>query len=478
MAVRTLSSIVHEESRIDLPNTKRLVPLPDDLIFIIDTRDNIEDLHDLWKGDGHESHMIKKMMDFALAGETYVEVGVHYGDFALRMSQKIGPNAMIYGFEPNKNLYQCFSTSVFLNGITNIVSENLAVLDKVQKVGFFENAAISLMSNVVTNNNNYASDQEIMAVTLDSYFEGKESSIDIIRLDAEGSECKALRGAQKIIDSSPDIRLFIEWQSALLNKYENITSLQECLSSLLGKGFVFLDTAEFNKNCDYKNYKLSINDIIDNEVLEVLAIREEALKNFTKADYFSNQAEECLEGLHNLLHLSITRNNTERLKFALKHGVNIDRLHSIGATPLYWAAQEGKFEIAKILLDAGANIEIKAANSMTPLTISVQNNDFNMTKLFIDTGADLENPNGKGSTSVYLAAYFGYNDILQLLLENGANKDVQVQGISAFYVALQNDHTSTAKIIAGSNESFCNKIQGSGYETKYIEFCGEFIDEF
>lgn len=471
MNIKTLSTIVGTESKIDLPNKKRIVSLPNDLVFIIDTRDNIEEFHDLSSGQGHEPHMIEKMMNFTQIGETYVEVGSHYGDFALRMSQKVGPSGMIYGFEPNKNLYQCFSTSVFLNGITNIVSENLAVLDKSQKIGFFENTAVTLMSNVATVDDEY--DQTIMATSLDDYFKDKETNLSIIRVDAEGSECRILRGAKNIIDSTPNIKLFIEWQPELLNKYETNATLQECLTSLIDRGFVLLDALEFNKNCNYKNYQLAISEIMSYPVLEVLAIKENTLKDFIRANPLNNQAKECLIRFGDLLYSSVLRNNIENVKFYLAQGADIDHIHKVGATSLYWAAQEGKFEIAKILIDAGADLEIKAINNMTPLTMSVQNHDFNMIKLLIDAGANIETSNGSGATSLYLAAYFGYDDIITLLLENGANKNVSFHNITAFETALAHEHYESARLLADDMSTFCIAVPEMVVQEKYAELCGK-----
>ena len=232
---------------------------------------------------------------------------------------------------------------------------------------------------MATDNDHY--DQTIKAITLDNYFKGKESSISIIRVDAEGSECRVLRGAKNIIDSSPDIRLFIEWQPALLKKYETTDSLTECLGGLLDKGFIFLDIAEFNRNCDYKNYQLSIVDIMDNPVLEVLAIKKNTLQEFIRTDYLSNDIEECLVGINNLLYSSVERNSLESIKYALSQGADIEYMSKKGTTSLYWAAQEGRLEITRELSKAGANLGVIAPNKMTPLTISIQNNDSKMVGL-------------------------------------------------------------------------------------------------
>ncbi len=96
-----------------------------------------------------------------------------------------------------------------------------------------------------------------------------------------------------------------------------------------------------------------------------------------------------------------------------------------------------------------------------------------MTKLLIGAGADLEAHNGLGSTSLYLAAYFGYDDIITLLLENGANKNVSVHNVTAFERALALEHYESARLLADNVSAFCVAIPEIVMQEKYAEFCGE-----
>ena len=468
---KTLSGIVSVLGGIELPGTKKIFALPGNLVFMIDTRDNLERLHNLSNGQGHEPYMIEKMMNFARVNETYVEVGAHYGDFSLRMSQKLGAGGAIYGFEPGRNLFECFSTSIVLNGIPNIKLENLAVLDKMQEIGFSENAKVSLMGNVAKANESYT--QKIMAVTLDSYFEGKESSIDIIRLDAEGSECKALRGAKKIIDSSPDIRLFVEWQSPLLSRYEEEEQQQKCLSDLMDEGFVFLDILNFDKKCGDLNYRFTVNNLIGAYVLEFLAIRENTLKQFIKNEISNDDKEQCL---NNLLLTATKANNSERVEFAISQGADVNHIYQIegtGVTALYMAAEKGALKAAEALLKNGANPGIKTTKGVSALGMSAQKKDLPMVKLFVDNGADIEISYSNNATALCLSAYSGSKDIVELLVKVGANKNVTVGGSNVFEIAIEYKHYDIARLLADSTDIFCAAIPEIVAQEKYAELCGE-----
>lgn len=177
------------------------------------------------------------------------------------------------------------------------------------------------------------------------------------------------------------------------------------------------------------------------------------------------------------LYSFIISQNIEGVKNSLSQGAEINLLHPIGATVLNIAVEEGYFEIAKILLEYGANPNILGHSGVSALYQSVLDNQYNSTKMLLEKGADKEFALSTGSTSLFAASYFGYDEIVKLLLEHGANKNAQVQGVNAFNAALQKDHPSTAILLSDSQEDFCNKIEGSEYEVKYAEFCGQVIEE-
>lgn len=465
---KVLSGLTSTLGGIELPGTKKIFALPNDLVFVVDTRDNIEQLHDLSKGNGHEPYMIEKMMEFSRENETYVEVGGHYGDFSLRMSQKLGLDGSIYAFEPGRNLFECFAISVALNGITNIKLENLAVFDKVQEIGFSENTQVSLMGHVTKPDGKYT--KKIMATTLDSYFKGKEPTVDIIRLDAEGSECKVLRGAKKIIESSPDIRLFIEWQSALLDRHEEEAQQRKCLTELIDEGFILLNILEFDRNCGNLNYRFTLNDLIGARVLEFLAIKENALKKFIELEVSNDYKEQCA---NKLLLTSAMNNNSQSLELAISEGAEVNYIHSIGATALYMASQGDFLEVTKALIGNGASTNISTTTGIPPLCMAAQNKNTPMVKLLVESGTDIEAHYSNNATALYLAAHKGGFEVVEFLLSRGANKNVVVNGLNAFERSVVDKHYDIAKLLADDTEVFCHAIPEMVANNDYAELCGK-----
>jgi FkbM family methyltransferase len=473
---KSLSSIVHQLGKLYLNNTKVILPLPHNLLFVANTIDNFLMSSDVINGRGHEPHMIKKIIDFSQLGNTYVEVGANYGDFALQVTSKIGSNGQIYAFEPGRTLFQCFDMSIKLNDIPNIVLENSAVSDKEQEIIFLENKKISLASGIATEENDHT--QKSISITLDSYFKDKEASIDVLRLDAEGSECKVLRGAEGIIKSSPNIRLFIEWQLEFLSKHESKDSMKKCLSSLTDKGFIFLDILEVKDGCNYLNYQISEDIILGSYMVEFLAIRQDTLQSFQTIDLSLEQKNECVyvpyHLTNRLLISSVEDNNIDQVREILaRKEVNVN-FYDLGKTALYVSTLNNYFKLTELLLNAGANPNILASNAASPLYETIQHNNSTLTQLLLKHKANTETPLDSGSTPLFCAAHFGYSEIVSLLLEYGANKNVKLHsGLSAFQSSLNNGHYDTAKLLAGTTEEFCQKIIGTIYLEKFTELCNE-----
>ena len=81
-----------------------------------------------------------------------------------------------------------------------------------------------------------------------------------------------------------------------------------------------------------------------------------------------------------------------------------------------------QLEIVKILIKHGANLNFQAQNwGVVPMTLQ-------------------ESP-------LHLATYFGYNEIAQLLLENGAYRDVTVEGVKPLHFAVSNSDSETINVL-------------------------------
>lgn len=63
------------------------------------------------------------------------------------------------------------------------------------------------------------------------------SSLDFLKMDAEGSECNILAGANGVIDRSPNMKIIMEWNLQMQNHAGSRP--RECLQKLADRGYDF-----------------------------------------------------------------------------------------------------------------------------------------------------------------------------------------------------------------------------------------------
>jgi len=115
-----------------------------------------------------------------------------------------------------------------------------------------------------------------------------------------------------------------------------------------------------------------------------------------------------------------------------------------GFTALLYAAREGCTECARHLVEAGADIDKADPDRVTPLNLALLNFHFDTAKYLVEAGADVDKWDLYGRTPLYNAvdmntipaggrtdipsrdATTGY-DVARLLLEKGANPDIQLK---------------------------------------------------
>src|SRR5579863_5444 len=112
-----------------------------------------------------------------------------------------------------------------------------------------------------------------------------------------------------------------------------------------------------------------------------------------------------------------------------------------GATPFLRAAQSGDVELMKLLLDRGADPKIGTAHGVTALEVAsgigwVEGITFEWSpeqsleavRMCLDLGIDVNNADDEGRTALHGAAHKGRTDVIQLLVDHGANLEAHDKG--------------------------------------------------
>lgn len=176
------------------------------------------------------------------------------------------------------------------------------------------------------------------------------------------------------------------------------------------------------------------------------------------AYYQSQEIKELL--LNNGAELNIFEasavGNTQRVRDLLNESPErIDSYSGDGFTPLGLASHFGNEETVKLLLERGADLDARSTdgnlNNMA-IHAAIAGNHERVVKILIDHGADLNAKcEGKwrlGFTPLHVAAYFGREPIIRMLIGAGADPTATTdRGETPLDIAITREHPESATLL-------------------------------
>lgn len=111
----------------------------------------------------------------------------------------------------------------------------------------------------------------------------------------------------------------------------------------------------------------------------------------------------------------------------------------------------------RLLLRYGADIRRIARDDSLSLHFMIEEDQMDLFMLLLDH-VDIDNKDENAVTPLMIAAEFGRNDMIRVLLDRGANIDcVDHTNEDAEYYAVANDHIESAKILIDHRVSLLQK---------------------
>jgi FkbM family methyltransferase len=133
-------------------------------------------------------------------GMTFVDAGAHIGEYTLIASAAVGPTGQVHAFEPDERVHGFLVRNVASAGAGNVTIVKAALSDEDGERTFrqYDEPALSSLasSGPPISAHRVAT---VSSIRLDTYWAGRSTPIDVVKVDVEGAEALVLHGAAKVV---------------------------------------------------------------------------------------------------------------------------------------------------------------------------------------------------------------------------------------------------------------------------------------
>lgn len=160
-------------------------------------------------------------------GDVFYDIGANAGFFTLLGSKRVGPQGRVFSFEPLPENIGSVRAQLQLNDVANCEVVDAAVADRAGNVEFYEGEDTSTAHLKRTDRGDVgAAAIVVRAICLDE-FVATSPAPDFIKMDIEGAELAALKGAERLLHGENPPKILIEFHSESLRR-DGRALLREC----------------------------------------------------------------------------------------------------------------------------------------------------------------------------------------------------------------------------------------------------------
>lgn len=195
-----------------------------------------------------EEEAVKIWQDILEPGMDVIEVGANLGFYTLKAASHIGESGKVYAFEPVPSNTLILQDNLKLNGCSNTRVIEQAVADENGEVEMKGTTHSNCGTIIMDDNNSFRSGFfertqnitddiiQVPATTLDSFTSDHEIDPDVIRMDIEGGELRAVEGMRQTLSNQSAPSYFL--LETHTNFYENPEKqLRELFNPILKGGY-------------------------------------------------------------------------------------------------------------------------------------------------------------------------------------------------------------------------------------------------
>ncbi|PIQ50312.1 MAG: methyltransferase [Cytophagales bacterium CG12_big_fil_rev_8_21_14_0_65_40_12] len=194
-----------------------------------------------YRNDREELQYIMKNVKH---GNTVLDIGAHKGAYLYWLRKAVGPKGQVIALEPQPTLFQYLETAISKFGFKNIKIHHAGASSVKDTLSLFIPKAEGGTSPGATFEKRETTENshliEVEVIPLNDLLKNRKSKIDFIKMDVEGHELDAFKGASDILLEDRPTILF-ECENRHL-KGITIFDVFAYLNSLGYSGFFFLNS--------------------------------------------------------------------------------------------------------------------------------------------------------------------------------------------------------------------------------------------
>jgi FkbM family methyltransferase len=160
--------------------------------------------------DRAERQLLREVL---FSGAVAVDAGANIGIYSRFLAHCVGPAGDVHSFEPAPENFNRLRAAT--RQISNVHVSQAAVGERTSQAELYVSGSLNVDHRTYRTNESTRRMVRIEMVALDDYFKPGQC-VDLIKMDIQGYELHALRGAQRVLQENPDISLLLElWPAGL-----------------------------------------------------------------------------------------------------------------------------------------------------------------------------------------------------------------------------------------------------------------------
>ena len=152
-------------------------------------------------------------------GAIVIDAGANVGVYSVLFAQWVGPGGHVFAFEPVGAIASVLRRQLTLNGVADRVSviESAIGADPL-RVTFTAPGLVGI-NRALAPGESVPDQVDVPAISLDAFCAARRVRPSVIKIDIEGAELEALRGARETIAAHRGLALFVELHPSLWPRY-------------------------------------------------------------------------------------------------------------------------------------------------------------------------------------------------------------------------------------------------------------------